>query len=428
MLRTHSFPRRSHAGFTLVEILVALAIGMITVLVIMQATTATEAQRRQTSSGSSAEAAGSIALQTIQRAIYGAGAGMTGDSNNVFTVCYGATVNASNTAAGAPGAIALPANSFAPIRIWDAAAPPTHLNAAGFDANTDIIQIIGGGSDFFFGRGVSVGAWPDPLNFPHTVTGTAADRWDETWFAVAGLHSGDLAIVVQSGANCRISQITSLSNQEQNVSGEAACDAPVTNTASTAAQIRHATGTFRNFYNGCQQETSNWNGGTAFAGTGGLLYSLGPPDRFSIRAFAIRGGRLTVCAPLYQNCTIAGSWEVFGDGIVSLKAQYGFDADNNQVVAAGEWTRTTPTTNWDRLKAFRLVLVARNKQMERDVIATSDCAPVWAGFTTADATCSGAVGAAQVSLATGDDGTNWNRYRYKIFETTVPLRNMYWSN
>jgi hypothetical protein len=400
-------------------------------MVIMQVTASTEARRRQMSSSSSADSAGAIALQTIQRAILGAGAGMTGDSNNIFNVCGGAVVNASNNARTTT-AIALPVGSFAPIQIWDAAAPPTHLNAAGFDANTDIIQIIGGGSDFFFGRGIPVGAWPDPFDFSHTVVAGG----DKTWDAIAGLHAGDLAIVVQAGQNCRISQITGLSNQGQNVAGEAIatggvadCDAPTPNATATGAEIRHAAGTFRNFYNRCQQETSNWNGGTAFGGTSGMLYSLGSPDRFSMRAFAIRGGQLAACAPLYQDCTLAASWEVFGDGIVSMKAQYGFDANNDQVVAAGEWTRTTPTaTNWDRLKSFRMVLVARNKQMERDVVATADCAPVWSGFTTADATCGGAAGAAQVFLATGNDGANWNRYRYKIFETTVSLRNLYWSN
>lgn len=423
MIRSHFLPRRKQAGFTLTEILIALIIGMITMMVIMQVTASTEARRRQMSSSSSADSAGAIALQTIQRAVFGAGAGMTGDNNNIFNVCYGVTVNASNSAR-TTSAIALPANSFAPIRIWDATAPPTHLNAAGFDANTDIIQVIGGGSDFFFGRGIQVGDWADPFNFAHTVVAGG----DKTWDAIAGLHAGDLAIVVETGQSCRISQITGLSNQGQNVAGETGCDAPTANSAATGAQIRHGTGTFRNFYNACQQETSNWNGGTAFGGAAGTLYSLGSPDRFFMRAFAIRSGQLTACAPLYQDCTLAASWEVFGDGIVSLKAQYGVDGDNNQIVAAGEWTRTTPTANWDRLKSFRLVLVARNKQMERDVVDTADCAPTWSGFTAADPTCGGVAAAAQVFLAAGHDGTNWNRYRYKIFETTVPLRNLYWSN
>jgi type IV pilus assembly protein PilW len=415
--------RRSSSGFTLVEIMVALVIGLITVLVIMQATTATEAQRRQISGGSSADAAGAIALQTIQRAVLGAGAGMNGDSNAIFNVCYLTTVNASNAAAGLAN-IALAANSFSPIRIWDAAAPPAHLNAAGFDANTDIVQIIGGGSDFFFGHGVAVGGWAEPTNFAH-IAGASIDK---TWDPIAGLHSGDLTIVVEAGQACRISQITGLSNQGQNVLGETACDPAVANSATTGAQIKHGTVPFKNFHNGCRQEPSNWNGGTAFTGTNGMLYSLGSPDRFNMRAFAIRGGRLTVCAPLYQDCTNTASWEVFGDGIVSMKAQYGFDADNDQIVTAAEWTRASPAANWDRLKAFRMVLVARNKQMERDIIATADCAPVWAGYTTADATCTGAPAAGQVYLATADDGANWNRYRYKIFETTIPLRNLYWSN
>ncbi|HLA36591.1 MAG TPA: PilW family protein [Rhodocyclaceae bacterium] len=416
--------RKNHSGFGLVEVMVAAMIGMFTVMAIMQALAGAESHRRQMASGSSADSAGAIALQILQRAIYSAGAGMTGDANNIFTVCNAQQVNASNTAAGAPGAIVFPTLSFAPIRIWNVAAPPTHLNAAGFDANTDIIQVIGGGSDYFFGRGVPVGNWVDPTNFAHIVVNPRDPAWD----AIPGLHSGDLVIVVQAGQNCQISQITGLSNQGQNVLGEATCDAPTPNTAATGAQIRHIVGTFRNFYNGCQQEVSNWNGGGAFGGTAGTLYPLGSPDRFSIRAYAIRSGQLTACAPLYQDCTIAASWQVLGDNIVSLKAQYGYDTNGNQVLDAGEWNRTAPTVNWDRLKAFRLALVARNKQMERDVVASADCAPVWSGFATADTTCSGSVSGAQIFLLNGHDGANWNRYRYKLYETTVPLRNLYWSN
>ncbi len=401
-----------------------MMIGLITVVVIMQAMSATEAQRRQTTGSNSAESSGSIALQTIQRSIMGAGDGMTGDQNTIFNTCYGQTVNASNTAG--PGNITLPVNSFAPFRIWDAATPPAHLNAAGFDANTDIIQIIGGGSQFFMGRGLTVGAWTEPTDFPNVNAALGVDR---TWFPVAGLHSGDLVIVVQPTFPCRISQITSLTNQGANVAGEAACGNTVPLTVATAARIGHAAGNFNNFYNNCQQETSVWNGGNAFAGTSGLLYSLGNPERFTMKAFAIRNGQLTGCAPLFQNCTQAASWQVFSDGIVSLKTEYGFDADADQMVAAGEWTRATPTTNWDRLKAVRLVLVARNKEMERDVIPTADCAPLWSGFNTPDIDCSGGAPAAnQVFLANGNDGANWNRYRYKVFETTVSLRNMFWSN
>ena len=26
------------------------------------------------------------------------------------------------------------------------------------------------------------------------------------------------------------------------------------------------------------------------------------------------------------------------------------------------------------------------------------------------------------------DGTDWRNYRYRVYETTVPLRNLIWSN
>jgi type IV pilus assembly protein PilW len=62
------------------------------------------------------------------------------------------------------------------------------------------------------------------------------------------------------------------------------------------------------------------------------------------------------------------------------------------------------------MRAARLVVVARSAQLEKDNVTT--VAPTWAG-----------TGTTPINLS---NDANWQRYRYKVFETVAPLRNMAW--
>src|SRR5947209_7130004 len=68
--------RVSQAGMGLPEIMVGLAIGLISALVIMQVMTNFEGQKRTTSGVADAQTNGSIALYTMQRQIQMAGFGL----------------------------------------------------------------------------------------------------------------------------------------------------------------------------------------------------------------------------------------------------------------------------------------------------------------------------------------------------------------
>jgi type IV pilus assembly protein PilW len=170
---------------------------------------------------------------------------------------------------------------------------------------------------------------------------------------------------------------------------------------------------------------------TSAAGmTGGTLYTLGPAP--VVRAYAIRGGNLTVCDYTANDCSQAANtgnaavWQPIANNIVSLRVQYG--RDTNAIPMNGivdTYDQTTPTTacGWVRISTLRLVLVARNDQPSRKVVTTN--VPSWSG-TTANNPNGFTSTAAAVNLSSTTVPANftWQNYRYKVFETTVPIQNV----
>jgi type IV pilus assembly protein PilW len=119
-------------------------------------------------------------------------------------------------------------------------------------------------------------------------------------------------------------------------------------------------------------------------------------------------------------------------GVINLQAQYGISnsASSNQITqwvdaSGGTWAAPT-VTNRNRIKAIRIAVVARNTRRETDVVSaactsTTAASPggvcAWEGSATSPAPT--------VDLSTNH--TDWNRYRYRVFETIIPLRNVVWS-
>lgn len=151
----------------------------------------------------------------------------------------------------------------------------------------------------------------------------------------------------------------------------------------------------------------------------GTLYNLGPNPRFI--AYAVRGGNLTMCDYRANDCSQGVNdptvWTPVGPGIVSIRAVYGRDATVPMDGAVDQYVRATPANqcDWARVSALQMAVVARSGEFDRTlgtevpVIA----APEWR-----------ASDAAPIDLTADAD---WQRYRYKVFETTVPIKNMAWQ-
>jgi type IV pilus assembly protein PilW len=169
----------------------------------------------------------------------------------------------------------------------------------------------------------------------------------------------------------------------------------------------------------------------ATGGSGTILYNLGQAP--SVLAYAIRGGNLTVCDYQANDCGLATNvgdssiWAPIANNVVSMRAVYWRDtsAPMDGIPDSNGHDQSTPTTacGWARTSAVGLVLVARSAQNEKDLVtftATNVGKPINAPTWSENATVPIVLGA--------DTGATdpWKFYRYKVFETVMPIRNVGW--
>jgi type IV pilus assembly protein PilW len=99
------------------------------------------------------------------------------------------------------------------------------------------------------------------------------------------------------------------------------------------------------------------------------------------------------------------------DGIIAVRAQYGRDTDGDGYIDVYDNTAPMDT---NQLIAVRIAVVARSGQLERLEVSPSSL-PLW---NSGSVTNGGAI--ALDAMA--------RRYRYKVYQTIVPLRNVIWNN
>lgn len=378
LLRMSKLPLRRRAGFSLVEIMVGLVIGMLAIIVMLQVFALSEGRKRTTTGGGDAQSNGAIMLYRLQHDISQAGYGLT--SIRLF--------NCSATWAVASGATIATAVPLAPVTIN----PPVAIIPAG-DTNTDTLLLVyGNGNGQPEGNIISAqaGSTVYTVQMPSSFTAGAAGAGDRVIAAPSPCGTLNLDRIAAVGAN--------------NV--------------------------------------------TVVAGTVGAtdspLYNLGP--RPVVLAYAIRGGSLTVCDYMLNDCGTANTanssiWVPIGSNIVSMRAVYGRDD-----VAAGSpvsttviqnanvniWDKTQPTTAclWTRVAAISLVLVARSSQFEKELVTTTAInvglpvnAPTWAQNSVAPIVAAGNLPPLGPDTAIDEP---WKHYRYKVFQTVAPIRNVAW--
>jgi type IV pilus assembly protein PilW len=125
--------------------------------------------------------------------------------------------------------------------------------------------------------------------------------------------------------------------------------------------------------------------------------------------------------------TYTGPIDLFAN-VVNLQAYYGKDTGFPANGAIDSWDTTTPTTNagWRQVRAVRVAVASRSVQYEKEEVTATN--PLW--DVGADSVILGAAscGASKCLELKVDQLADWKHYRYKVFDTIVPLRNMLWNN
>jgi len=360
-------------GFSLVEVMVAMVIGMLGIIVMMQMFRVFEGQKRTSTGGSDAISSGAISLYGLQRDIRQSGWGISS------VQLIGCSVTG----------LAVVAIPLAPVTINSGL-------ITGADDNTDTLLVVSGDGNA-------------------TVEGNGIGSVTNASYAVFGSSDfsfGDVVVGVPKArpVPCNLTAAP--------VSG--AVIAP--NVTFNAA--------FPPIPAGVPLDR---------------LFNLGQAP--TVRGYAIRNGNLTMCDYTANNCGLVANngnpaiWVPIASNVVSLRAEYGRDTTDLSPLAApgnamdgvvDQWDQTAPLVISTyaakntlacaliRVPAVRVVLVARSSQPEKTLdwpnlnVHVTNVNPLW-------------MGTALIDLSATDPDPTWPRwqdFRYKVFQTVIPLRNM----
>ncbi len=375
-------------GMTLVEVMVGLAIGLIGMLVIFQTVTVWDARTRATSAGSDSQVTGTIAMYNLERDLRLAGQGFgTADSTTMGCQVSGYDANAS-AAVGFPMTPVILVNN-------DATNQP------------DQIATLYGNSAYF----------------TSDQTYAAGSAHSIGTFDRTGFKSGDIAIIANTGnanpasADCQLVEVTDDS------------------TAVDSKTLSFNVVSYPHYYLNGVSKNSRFN---AAAGIGasfpsGKVFSMGPSPRRNV--WSVASGVLGKQDDLAIQ--VASGFFPVAEGVIDMKAEYGYDADDDKVVAGTEWSRAlVAPVDWSRVRAIRVALLVRSRNYEKPGVVNSAEQnwsapnPQWhkdGGATPVPFVMHNVDGTTD-TFAPGDaDPNNWRNYRYTVYEKVFPLRNVIWG-
>jgi len=320
------------SGFSLVELMVGLVIGLIASLVIMQVFSAFEGQKRSTSGTADAQTNASIALHHIQRDMQMAGFGIPLAQPNNEKVALKCEPDLFDH--DGDGGLVTPPLGLFPLVVEDAANGSVN----------DIVTI----------RYSQQAIAPIPVKIGGGTT-TSKLKVDNT----ISCQKDDIVLIQSAAATCSFAKIDTVD----------AADKSVTLSVALAAV------------------------------PSGVMTCMGQWQDYT---YAIN---------VNNELTLNGTPIV--SEIVNIQAQYGVSdsPDSNKVTswqsAVGVWAAPTMEQR-NTIKALRIVVVARNNLLEKEVVTDEDSFDPALGIDLSDI-------------------ENWQNYRYKAFETIIPLRNIIWS-
>jgi type IV pilus assembly protein PilW len=373
---TRGLSRSRAPGFSLVELMVGMAVGLIGIVAIMRAYEFNEAYKRSTGGTGQAQSNGAIALYTLEREIRMAGYGFInsaalgcGKINWYYNGAYGNPPSATGT---------LPSISLVPVVI----------NVDG--TKPDSITVTYGN--------------PDTRLIPTKTIGLPASSAEIKVDDNSGFAENDLFIIVQGGA-CMMYNATKLNTADTDrLQKNPGKDGPF-NPPGNGLFPDYVVGA--DVFNLGQLSTS-----TYFIDTANDQRDFSVQPVFTIPT----GGGV----PVYSNVA-----QPLVNDIVDLKAWYGKDTTATEDGVIDTWDKVMPTdaAGWLRVRAIKVALLARSGNYEKPTVTGATC----------EATIAGSVNLKYTDPSNGNK-VEYNNipgglpscYRFRSFETTIPLRNVIW--
>lgn len=355
-------------GVTLVELMVGMLIGLLAVIVITQVMLISEGQKRTTTGGSDAQVNAALALYAVQRDVEMAGYGIT----------------SSPTAIGCP--ISARFNGAAPTGFVPILAPVVITREADRPAGSigDAIRVLASSkTTYSVPTRVAAPYVPGGLAFPVT--------------ASLGIRMDDLALIADDPTQpCWVFQASA---------------------NPTSESVPRA------------DNAANWNSpgmpNIPYV-TGSVLINLGT---LVDNTYQIVGNTLQQVSFDLSSPNSRPTRDVQTE-IVNMRALYGKDTTlptPDGVVDLYDDVMPLNNAQWQQVIAVRIVVVARSEQFEKEDITPANL--LWDVGSTPPTTGAVACGAGSQCLTLGIDHIpNWKRYRYKQFDTVIPLRNMLWKS
>jgi type IV pilus assembly protein PilW len=368
---------RTQRGFTLIELMIGLALGLIASLAIFSTISSFESQRRTTGSGVDMQQNGLMALYAIEQDIRMAGFGL---------------IDASTKPGSLPCATI---NDYKTSQVFTSA-PVLISNGS---TGTDIITINRLNSD---SGGIVTGGNTATLTAPFSAAGAMSLDTN------AALNVNDFILVSQATLACTLLKVTA------KVAGGIT-------TATAGNAISNTPGSPAAFPNYAASAVVIDLGpaSTSSATTFGSTSPTATPT-FATTKYQINGS-----LELIRSEDAGTNWSTVASNIVTVAAQYGVSDVPTAAIPTPQpvtcWTDATGSacsgTNWatpsvadiKRIKAIRVGILARSAQKT----SCNNSTPAWYG------------GAIDVS---GIVGADWACYRYKIYQTIIPIRNVIWGN
>lgn len=390
LLRARRF---HHDGFSLVELMVSVVIGLLAVLLATRIMTDNQRNKDAALGGSDSMQNGMLAMFSISGDIEQAGYGL---NDPLLVGC--------NTRFTDSGGYQLASARRGEANVRPLA--PAIIEPGGDEASDRITLYAG-----------SAAGGTATLRLTGNYVGGTTLNVDRRPY---GFRLGDVIVVApeQAGGDCALAQL--------------ATD-PETHPVPPAAQYVRIGGSGLRFNSGAL--------GVQYQGNTARIFNLGQGARLAFHTWSVEGNYLRLRSTDMDGA--GANPQAVADNIVLLKAQYGFDTRAGQAfqptqgTQVGEWSSTMIDADGDGVKgsagdygrvvALRLALVARARHPERPAAdgkcsATIEIKPLFASEQPQGVEPQ----EVEVDLGTAADPDGWKCYRYRVFETIVPLRNALW--